>query len=61
MYLFPQEDCSIEERHYNTNYSNASSNQFLVWGALIFSSLCENSNSVFLGQINDRDKLGRDY
>ena len=50
MYVFPQEDCSIEERHYNTNYSSASGDQFLVWGALIFSSLCENSNSVFLGQ-----------
>ena len=55
MYVFPQEDSSIEEHHY------ASGNQFLVWGALIFSSLCENSNSVFLGQTNYRDKLGRDY
>ena len=36
MYVFPQEDCSVEEGH-------------------------ENSNSVFLGQTNYRDKLGRDY
>ena len=42
MYVFPQEDCSVEERHYG------SGNQFLVLGALIFSSRCENSNSVFL-------------
>ena len=34
MYVFPQEDCSIEERHCNWSY--ASSNQFLVLGALIF-------------------------
>ena len=59
MYVFPQEDCSIEERHCNWRY--ASGNQFFVLGALIFSSLWENSNSVFLGQINYRDKLGRDY
>ena len=57
--LLPQEDCSIEEHHCNWSY--ASVNQFLVLGALIFSSRCENSNSVFLGQTNYRDKLGRDY
>ena len=60
MYVFPQEDCSIEQRHSVTE-ANASGNQFLVLGALIFSSRCENSNSVFLGQTNYRDKLGRDY
>ena len=59
MYVFPQEDCSIEERHCNWSY--ASGNQFLVLGALIFSLRNENSNSVFLGQTNYRDKLGRDY
>ena len=60
MYVFPQEDCSIEQRHSVTE-ANASGNQFLVLGALIFSSRCENSNSVFFGQTNYRDKLGRDY
>ena len=59
MYVFPQEDCSIEERHCNLSY--ASGNPFLVLGALIFSSRCKNSNSVFLAQTNYRDKLGRDY
>ena len=59
MYVFPEEDCSIEERHCNRSY--ASGNQFLVLGALIFSSCCENSNSGFLRQTNYRDKLGRDY
>ena len=44
MYVFPQEDCSIEERHCNWSY--ASGNQFLVLGALTFSSRWENSNSV---------------
>ena len=34
MYVFPQEDCSIEERHYNLSY--ASGSQFLVLGALIY-------------------------
>ena len=53
-------DVSIEEeRHCNWRY--ASGNQFFVLGALIFSSRWENSNSVFLGQTNYRDKLGRDY
>ena len=56
MYVFPQEDCSIEERHYNWSY--ASGNQLLVLGVLIFSSRCENSNSVMLGQTNYRDKAG---
>ena len=55
MYVFPQEDCSIEERHCNWSYA---SGQFLVLGALIFHSRCENSNSVFLGQTNYRHKLG---
>ena len=32
MYVFPQEDCSIEERHCNWRY--ASGNQFFVLGAL---------------------------
>ena len=31
MYVFPQEDCFIEERHCNWSY--ASGNQFLVLGA----------------------------
>ena len=59
MYVFPQEDPSIEKRHCNWSY--ASGNQFLVLGALIFSSRRDISNSVFLGQTNYRDKLGRDY
>ena len=44
MYVFTQEDCSIEEHHCNSD------NQFLVLGASIFSWRFENSNSVFLGQ-----------
>ena len=44
MYVFTQEDCSIEEHHCNSD------NQFLVFGASIFSCRFENSNSVFLGQ-----------
>ena len=47
MYVFPQEDCSTEQRHSATE-ANASGNQFLVLGALIFSSRCENTDSVFL-------------
>ena len=35
MYVFPQEDCSTEQRHSATE-ANASGNQFLVLGALFF-------------------------
>ena len=60
MYVFPHGDCSIEERHSNYKATLQVGNQFLVLGALIFSSRCGNSNSVFLGQTNYRDKPGRD-
>ena len=45
MYVFPQEDCSIEERHCNWSY--ASGDQLLVLGAVIIPSRCENSNRPF--------------
>ena len=51
MYVFSQEDCATVTK----------ANQFLVLRASIFSLRCENSNSVFMGQTNYRDKLGRDY